>query len=126
MSTPLNRYHPPFFQVTPTDHTAWIAVATVLGLCCTLVTLLIRFFVRFVIHPPLGRDDLLIFAATASTILSVVVTQLTRTKMAATVQSSIVVYGVSNGLGKSVELITPDALLKVEKVECQIDLLVLL
>jgi len=90
------------------------------------VTLLIRVFVRFTISPPFGRDDFLMFSATASTILSVVVTQLTRTKGAAAVQSSIVLYGVSKGLGKSVELISPDALLKVEKVERQIDLFVLL
>ncbi len=126
MSTPVNRYYSPFFQVTPNDHTAWIAIATALGLCCTLVTLLIRVFVRFTISPPFGRDDFLMFSATASTILSVVVTQLTRTKGAAAVQSSIVLYGVSKGLGKSVELISPDALLKVEKVERQIDLFVLL
>ena len=47
------------------------------------------------------------------------------TKGAAAVQSSVLLYGVSKGLGKSVELISPNALLKVEKVECQMKLYML-
>ncbi len=65
-SAPVTTQHPPLLQVTPTDHSAWIAVATVLGLCCALVTLLIRAFVRIVISPPLGYDDAAILAATVS------------------------------------------------------------
>lgn len=78
------------------------------------------------INPPFRCDDFLMFVATASIILFVVVAQLTRTKGAAAIQSSVVLHGVSKGLGKSVELISPGALLKVEKVERQIDLFVLL
>ncbi len=65
-SAPVPIQHPPLFQVTPTDHSAWVAVATALGLCCALVTLLIRAFVRIVISPPLGGDDVTILAAAVS------------------------------------------------------------
>lgn len=65
-SAPVTIQHPPLLQVTPTDHSAWIAVATTLGLCCALVTLLIRAFVRIVISPPLGGDNATILAATVS------------------------------------------------------------
>ena len=117
MSTPADNYSPPFFQVTPNDHTAWTAIATVLGLCCTLVTVLIRVFIRTMISPPFKSDDFLMFVATASVALPVVTAQLTRIKVAAAVQSAVVAYGASKGLGKSVGLISPDALLSVEKVE---------
>ena len=55
---------PPLLEVTPLDHRAWIAVAAALGLCCALVTLLLRAFVRAVISPPFGHDDSTILAAT--------------------------------------------------------------
>ena len=64
MSTSASGPSPPFFEVTPTDHRAWIAVGTTLGLCCTLVTLMIRGFVRVAISPPFGRDDIFMLVAT--------------------------------------------------------------
>ena len=78
------------------------------------------------ISPPFKSDDFLMFVATASIILPVVMAQLTRTKAAAAVQSAVVLYGASKGLGKSVGLISPDALLSVEKVECLTNIFVLL
>ncbi len=58
--------YPPFYQVTPTDHGAWVVVATGVGISCALVTLLIRGFVRVVISPPFGRDDTTILLAMVS------------------------------------------------------------
>ena len=66
-STPAANRHPPFLEVTPNDHGAWVAVATALGLCCAMVTLMIRVFVRTVISPPFGHDDTFILVATVST-----------------------------------------------------------
>ncbi|KAL8828531.1 MAG: hypothetical protein Q9170_006561 [Blastenia crenularia] len=96
---PPNR-HPPLLEVTPTDHSAWVAISTALGLCCALVTLLLRAFVRAVISPPFGHDDTAIMAAT----------------LFAAIQSSILLHGVSKGLGKSVDQISPLDLLAVEKL----------
>ena len=71
MSTLVNGRYSPLFQVTSDNHTVWIAIATVLGLCCTLVTLLIRVFIRFMISPPFGSDDFVMLVATASIISSI-------------------------------------------------------
>lgn len=64
MSTPVPYVHPPLLEVTPTDHTAWIVITTFLGLCCALVTALLRIFVRLVISPPFGHDDTIVLVAT--------------------------------------------------------------
>ncbi|KAL9630035.1 MAG: hypothetical protein Q9204_004936 [Flavoplaca sp. TL-2023a] len=58
--------HPPLLTVTPTDHTAWIVIAAILGICCALVTALLRIFVRAVISPPFGHDDTVVLVATAA------------------------------------------------------------
>ncbi len=58
--------YPPFYQVTPIDHGAWVAVATGVGICCAPVALLIRVFVRVVINPPFGSDDITISLAMVS------------------------------------------------------------
>jgi hypothetical protein len=68
MSSMPVRYLPPFCQVTPNDHGAWVAVATGVGLCCALVALMIRAFVRVVISPPFGHDDTAILLATVSSL----------------------------------------------------------
>lgn len=65
-STLLPNHHPPLLKVTPTDHSAWVAIATALGLCCAFVTLLLRAFVRVVISPPFGHDDTTILTATVA------------------------------------------------------------
>lgn len=103
-------HHPPLLEVTPTDHCAWVAIATTLGLCCALVTLLLRAFVRVVISPPFGHDDTTILAAT----------------VVATIQSSVVLYAVSKGLGRAVDLVSPDDLQAIEKAFYAADLLYLL
>ena len=63
-STASGKYLPPLLEVTSDDHRAWIAIATALGLSCSLVTLMIRIFVRIMISPPFGHDDTAFGAAT--------------------------------------------------------------
>ena len=55
-----NFHFPPFLKATPIDHIAWVAITTVLGLCCAFVNLLIRVLVRAMIRPPFGHDDYII------------------------------------------------------------------
>jgi hypothetical protein len=57
-------YHPPFAVVSPRDHTAWIVIATTLGLVNILLFAAIRFFLRLTTTQTLGRDDALIAIAT--------------------------------------------------------------
>ena len=64
MTTAVPYRHPPLLTVTPTDHTAWIVITAILGICCALVTALLRIFVRAVISPPFGHDDTVVLVAT--------------------------------------------------------------
>lgn len=93
-------HYPPFAVVTPTDHSAWIIIGTAFGLSCVLLFSVIRICIRLTISPPFGLDDVFVGSAT---VLSVV-------------QSAITLYAASLGLGKSIELVTPDALVKVQKL----------
>lgn len=122
MSSTPGSYLPPFCQITPNDHGGWIAVITGVGICCTLVALMIRAFVRVVISPPFGRDDTVILLATVSKLwwfFILTTNRLINTKVMATIQSSIILYGVSKGLGRSVELINSAEIRAVEKVDLQ-------
>lgn len=65
-SIPAPNDHPPFLEVTPTDHGAWVAIATALGLCCALLTSMIRIFVRARVNPPFAHDDIAVLAAMVS------------------------------------------------------------
>ena len=112
--------HPPLLEVTPFDHRAWLAVATALGLCCALMTLLIRIFVRAVISPPFAHDDTINLAATVSRPIPYTFHNprlLTPRKAFATIQSAVVLHGVHKGLGMSIDLISPSNLMTVEKVD---------
>lgn len=121
VASALNR-HPPLLEVTPFDHRAWLAVATALGLCCALMTLLIRIFLRVVISPPFAHDDTINLAATVRRPISYTFGSsrlLILMKAFATIQSAILLHGVHKGLGMSVDLISPANLLTVEKVDHQ-------
>ncbi|OCT48690.1 hypothetical protein CLCR_04817 [Cladophialophora carrionii] len=92
-------YSPPFYEVTDTDHTAWIIIATALCLCWLLLFAAIRLFIRCTITPGCGLDDVSVAIATTL----------------AVIQSSIMLGACSDGLGRSVELIPPVMLEKVQK-----------
>ncbi|KAL8886437.1 MAG: hypothetical protein Q9215_005861 [Flavoplaca cf. flavocitrina] len=110
MTTAVPYRHPPLLTVTPTDHTAWIVITAILGICCALVTALLRIFVRAVISPPFGHDDTVVLVAT----------------LFATLQSAIVVYGASQGLGKSIHLVSLDGLQALQKAAYASDILYLI
>lgn len=57
---------PPLLIVDDTHHGAWVAIAAGYGLTLTLVCLLIRVYVRVLISPPFGIDDLVLLGATVS------------------------------------------------------------
>lgn len=63
-------YSPPFAVVTENDHTAWIVIATSLGLACALLFGGIRILLRSTICPGVGLDDCIIGAATVSITIS--------------------------------------------------------
>ena len=65
-SVTLPQHHAPLLEITPTDHRAWIAIAVALGLASTLTTLVLRGFIRAVINPPFGTDDISFGAAIVS------------------------------------------------------------
>lgn len=57
---------PPLLIVDETHHGAWVAIAAAYGLTLTLVCLLIRLYVRTVVSPPFGIDDIVLLCATVS------------------------------------------------------------
>lgn len=80
---------------------------------------MIRVLVRVVINPPFGHDDRIILAATVGNPRLHLVQQLIEAKVSATIQSCVLLYGVSKGLGKSADLISPTDLLAAQKVDHQ-------
>lgn len=121
---------PPFAVVTPTDHSAWIIIATALGFSCVLLFSFIRLGVRLTIAPPFGLDDVFLGAATVSLpsirympwifsddifFWSRLVTD-QHAQVVSFAQTSTVLYAVSLGLGKSIELVKPERLVQVQKV----------
>ncbi len=59
-------YSAPFAVVTDTDHSAWLIIATALGLSWSLLFGAIRVFIRWTIAPGVGLDDVSLAAATVS------------------------------------------------------------
>ena len=64
-------YSPPYAVVTEADHTAWLLVATAMGLCMILLFGIIRAFTRWAVSPGLGLDDACLAASTVSSLTSV-------------------------------------------------------
>lgn len=91
---------PPFAIVTPTDHAVWILISTTLGLACFLFFGAIRGLVRWTTGHGFGVDDHMLYAATTL----------------AVIQSGIVLGACSKGLGKGLDLVSPDAQDQVQKM----------
>lgn len=64
-STPAG-YYPPFSVVTDENHSAWIIIATTLGLACVLVFASARVVIRCSVTSSLGQDDLLLASSVVS------------------------------------------------------------
>lgn len=86
------------YTVTPTDHTAYIVIATAVGLAILPVFGLIRYFVRRATD--IGADDVLLFASSAVAI----------------VQSDITLRAPSSGLGQSTTILQPERVAVTEQV----------
>lgn len=59
-------YSPPFQVVDDSHHGAWIIITGALGLVVSLVSFLIRLYVRLVLSPPFAYDDFVLLGATVS------------------------------------------------------------
>lgn len=57
---------PPFAVVTSTDHSAWIIIATALGLSCLLVFSGIKAFARTSMGKGVSYDEICLLASTVS------------------------------------------------------------
>ena len=60
-------YSAPFSTVTATDHSAWVIIATAVGLACVLIFTFARIIVRYSITQGLGQDDYFLAAAVVRT-----------------------------------------------------------
>jgi hypothetical protein len=62
--------HPPLAVVSKNDHTAWIILATAIGLSCVLIFGAVRIVVRRTISPGARLDDAFLAASTVSSAVS--------------------------------------------------------
>lgn len=92
--------YPPFATVTDEDHSAWIIIATALGVSFAFVALATRIFIRKFVNPAWALDDTVLGLATGIFF----------------VQSSIILVACSDGLGTSVELVPLPMQLKIQKL----------
>ena len=86
------------YTVTQTDHTAYIVIATAVGLAVLPVFGLIRYFVRRTVE--IGADDILLLASSIVTIA----------------QSGVILGASSSGLGRSTNELQPDQVAASEQV----------
>ncbi|EAA64876.1 hypothetical protein AN2044.2 [Aspergillus nidulans FGSC A4] len=82
-------YSPPFQVVDDLHHGAWVIIVVALGLVLSLVSFLIRLYVRLALHPPLGKDDYVLLGAT----------------IIAVVQATLIFEACAKGLGTSIDLL---------------------
>ncbi|KAK2748148.1 hypothetical protein FQN57_001273 [Myotisia sp. PD_48] len=101
---------PPLLPVDHKHHGAWIAIAAAIGQAITLLCLLIRVYVRVIVSPPFGKDDIVLLAATIS----------------AFINNSLVYAGIHRGLGNSIELLSSDDSRYIQKVYLASDIFYLL
>jgi len=113
-------YSPPAQYIDPTHHGGWIVISTAIGLALLLLCLLIRLYVRVAIHPITGAEDYILSAVAVSPRH---VGRSARVRGAdgpqgfAVVQSCLVFWEVSIGLGDSIELVSPNHVRQLQKVE---------
>ncbi|TEY61421.1 hypothetical protein BOTCAL_0169g00260 [Botryotinia calthae] len=90
----------PFAVVTSTDHSAWVIIATALGLSCVLVFIGIKAFARSSLGKGISYDELCLVAST----------------LLAAIQSSVVLGACAKGLGKSIELVSVKNQAQIEQM----------
>ncbi|KXT12444.1 hypothetical protein AC579_7371 [Pseudocercospora musae] len=92
-------YYPPFAIITKDDHGGWIIIATALGIALALLSIAIRFHVKWISSQRAGADDVLLAASA----------------MFAFIQESVILAACARGLGRSVSLLNQSSLRYVEK-----------
>ncbi|KAL5358982.1 hypothetical protein BJX96DRAFT_53332 [Aspergillus floccosus] len=100
-------YSPSFQVVDDKHHGAWIIITAALGLVVSLVSFLIRLYVRLVLNPPFAVDDFVLLGAT----------------IIAIIQSSLLFGAVSLGFGTSITLLDRAPLEKIQTLVTIGDLL---
>ncbi|KAB8072948.1 hypothetical protein BDV29DRAFT_202039 [Aspergillus leporis] len=103
-------YAPPFQVVDDQHHGAWIIIVGALGLVVSLVSFLIRLYVRLVLSPPLAYDDFVLLGAT----------------IVAIVQTSLLFTAVSQGFGTSIDLLQDNQVYKIQTLITISDILTLI
>lgn len=93
-------FDPPLARITTNDHTAWIYIAAILGLCCSLFFGAIRVLVRSMIAGGFGMDDYICYSAMGISII----------------QTGIILGACSKGLGKTFEFVASDAQAEVQRM----------
>ncbi|KAF7585473.1 hypothetical protein BBP40_010870, partial [Aspergillus hancockii] len=91
-------YAPPFQVVDDEHHGAWIIIVAALGLVVSLVSFLIRLYVRLALSPPFAYDDFVLLGAT----------------VVAIVQTSLLSIAVSHGFGTSIDLLQDDQVFSIQ------------
>ena len=86
------------YTVTQTDHSAYIVIATAIGLAVLPVFGLIRYFIRRTVD--IGADDILLLASSVVTIA----------------QSGVILRASSSGLGQSTTELQPNQVAASEQV----------
>ncbi|KAL4887128.1 hypothetical protein BJY04DRAFT_213084 [Aspergillus karnatakaensis] len=80
---------PPFQVVDDLHHGAWVIIVVALGLVLSLVSFLIRLYVRLALNPPFGKDDYVLLGATVFAII----------------QAALLFEASAVGLGTSIDLL---------------------
>ncbi|KAL5343675.1 hypothetical protein BJX70DRAFT_393734 [Aspergillus crustosus] len=80
---------PPFQVVDDLHHGAWVIIVVALGLVLSLVSFLIRLYVRLALNPPFGKDDYVLLGATVFAIM----------------QAALLFEASAVGLGTSIDLL---------------------
>ncbi|OGM40511.1 hypothetical protein ABOM_010617 [Aspergillus bombycis] len=89
---------PPFETVDGDHHAGIIIIVSAICLVLSLVCLLIRLYVRFLLSPPFGIDDVILLGATVSAI----------------VESIIVFHAASIGFGTAIHLLDDHAVRSIQ------------
>ncbi|PYH65072.1 uncharacterized protein BO88DRAFT_396253 [Aspergillus vadensis CBS 113365] len=100
----------PLVVIDESHHAGIVIVVGTLALIMTLICLAIRVYVRTILSPGFGRDDYLLFVATAFAII----------------QTSLVMSNSAKGFGTSIGLLSSDQVVNVQRVRSATDTLILI
>ena len=127
-SPPPSNNFPPFSVVTDNDHSAWIIIATALGMACVLFFTAARTVFRYMTTSEFRLDDTLLVCSVVSDRAQWIPLVLrsdscfypradSTGKFLAIIQSSVVLYGCSLGLGASMAHMTQETQTRIQKVD---------